>query len=62
MLYRGQEYKPLDSIRDLNRADRAYLKEQGISTEQFDKMNPVEQNEWKEECKDLAYDNIRKLK
>jgi len=48
--------KPLDSVLDLTRGDRDYLSRKGISMQQFDKMDPVSQNEWKDECNECYYE------
>jgi hypothetical protein len=62
ILYRGKEYKPLDFTHDLSKGQRSYLREQGISEQNFSKMNPVAQSEWKQETKETAYDHMRKYK
>lgn len=48
--------RPLDSVLDLSKGDRDYLRRKGINGSQFDKMTALEQNEWKEECKEGAYE------
>lgn len=48
--------RPLDSAHDLSKGDKDYLKRKGISSQQFDKMDPTAQNEWKNECKTGYYE------
>jgi hypothetical protein len=55
-------YKPLDSVHDLTRGERSYLKEHGISEREFDKMDAVSQHEWKGECQEVAYESMRGYK
>lgn len=61
VLFGGKHYKPLESAHDLSKGERSYLKEHGIRPEEFDKLDPVSQNEWREECKEPAYENMRKF-
>ena len=58
-LYLGKIYKPLDVDHDLSKGERSYLREQGISKEDFRRLDSVAQNDWKDECKNPAYENMR---
>jgi len=58
----NENYKPLDSSHDLSKGERSYLREQGLSERDFDRLSPREQNEWKDECKNPAYESMRKYK
>lgn len=49
----------LSSTQDLTHGGRSYLREHGLSEREFDKMDPVSQREWKEECNIGAYDKSR---
>lgn len=51
--------KSLESSHDLSKGERSYLKEQGISSTDFDRLPPTAQREWKEECKNPAYESMR---
>ena len=54
--------KSLDSTHDLSRGERSYLKEQGISAAQFDKMDNLSKREWKDECREPHYESMRGYK
>lgn len=62
VFFAGQAYKPLESAHDLSKGERSYLKEHGITPEAFDRLDAVSQSEWKDECKNPAYENLRGLK
>lgn len=47
--------KRLDSIHDLTKGEREYLKRQGIRAELFDRMPLEEQQEWKESVQQEEY-------
>lgn len=49
----------LNSAHDLTQGERSYLKEQGISPLAFDAMSREEQDDWKEEMKEPAYEHMR---
>lgn len=51
--------KPIEWEHDLHKGDRAYLREQGVTERDFKRMDPVSQNEWKEECNLGAYETMR---
>lgn len=51
--------RKLDSLKDLSKGDRAYLKEVGFSADKFDKLDSRSQHEWKQECKEGAYEKNR---
>jgi len=53
--------KKLSSLHDLSSGDRQYLKGLGVKKD-FDKMDIVEQREWKEECQVHAYRETYKHK
>lgn len=61
-IYLGKVYKPLDADHDLSRGQRSYLKEQGISKDQFNRMSPLDQHDWKDETKNPAYESMRNYK
>jgi len=51
----------LDSVSDLTSAERSGLKEHGISSREFDKMDSLSQHEWKDELdKDDYYKNRKR--
>jgi len=54
--------RPLESSHDLSKGERSYLQEHGISTRQFDRMTPRAQREWKDECKNPAYESMRRYR
>lgn len=49
----------LQSIHDLSKGEKSYLKEQGISPDAFDRMDIESQKDWKEEMKNPAYEHMR---
>lgn len=54
--------KRLDSVSDLTSAERRGLKEHGISSHEFDRMDSLSQHEWKEELNKDDYYKSRKRK
>ena len=58
----GKVYRPLDWSHDLTSGERSYLKEHGISAEDFDRLDPVAQHDWFDECKNPAYESMRNYK
>lgn len=55
------EFLPkLDSLRDLSKGQRAYMKELGVTAKEFDRLDPQSQREWKQESKDGHYEKNRK--
>jgi len=48
--------RQMNSVRDLTLADKAYLKGHDVKPEQFDKMSPTAQLEWKNECRENHYE------
>lgn len=57
--YLGQEYLPVDYEHDLSKGQRSYLREQGVSAEDFARLSPLDQDEWLDETKVGAYDSMR---
>ena len=53
--------RKLESIHDLTPGEKSYLREQSISPEQFDRMSPVEQHEWKDEMRNPHYEHMRRF-
>ena len=51
--------RPLDSVHDLSKGEREYLGEQGVSSDAFDKMSAEEQQDWKREMQNPAYEDMR---
>lgn len=49
-----RELKPLE-YRHLKKSEKSYLKQQGISEQEFKNLDPLSQKEWKEECHEGAY-------
>ena len=62
VFFEGKNCKPLSSIHDLSKGERSYLKEHGITPDEFDRLDSISQNEWREECQELAYEDVRKIK
>ncbi len=60
--YLGKIYYPVDYYHDLTRGERSYLSDHGISEAEFFNMNAVDQNDWKREAKEAAYDSMRNFK
>ena len=44
---------------NLTRGGKAYLREQGVSEEEFSRMGDIQQQEWLEEIKLGSYDRMR---
>jgi hypothetical protein len=59
--YGKQVYKPVDYDHDLSRGKRAYLKVQGITEQQFRKMDAVSQREWLGETQEPSYEHMRRI-
>ena len=51
----SKQVRSMNSVRDLTPADKAYLKGHQLSPEKFDRMSPVQQAEWKNECRENHY-------
>lgn len=61
VLFADKAYMPLSSLHDLSKGERSYLEEHGIKPRDFDKLDAISQNEWREECKEPAYESMRKF-
>jgi hypothetical protein len=51
--------RKLDSAHDLSAGERAYLREQGVKQDEFDRMDARAQREWKDEMRDPHYEDMR---
>jgi len=51
--------KPLELNGNFTKGERSYLREQGITEREFNKLGNVAREEWKDECKNPAYETMR---
>ena len=50
---------PFELDRDFSKGERSYLREQGITERDFNKLDNTAREEWKDECKNPAYETMR---